>query len=172
MKIRTEKLVDTAAIAALGEAAFGNPAEARLITALRRSARPLVSLVAEDEEAGPLSSLVGHIMFSPVTLPDHDALRLMGLAPMAVAPPRQRSGIGSLLVKAGLDACRELDTDAIVVLGHPEYYPRFGFLPASRFGIRSVYDAPDEAFMVLELAANALSGASGTVYYHEAFDDL
>ncbi len=162
-----------AAIAAVVEAAFENPSEARLVEALRSAARPFVSLVAEVPSATSawMSPIVGHIAFSPVTLEWRPELRLMGLAPMAVAPGLQRRGVGSALARAGLDECRKLGTVAVVVLGHPEYYPRFGFSPASRFAIRSVYDAPDEAFMALELVPGGLAGASGTVRYHAAFDD-
>jgi putative acetyltransferase len=91
---------------------------------------------------------------------------------MAVAPMRQRSGIGSALVKAGLERCKELGAVAVVVLGHPEFYPKFGFSPAQRFGLRSEYDVPAEVFMVIELQAGALRGASGTVKYHAVFGEL
>jgi putative acetyltransferase len=124
--IRTERAGDQAGVRAVNVAAFETPAEADLVDALRARARPLVSLVAEDAGA-----IVGHILFSPVTLPGHPALALMGLAPMAVAPPRQRSGIGSGLVHAGLEACRRLPADVVVVLGHPEYYPLPACGPAS-----------------------------------------
>jgi putative acetyltransferase len=97
--------------------------------------------------------------------------KLIG-APMAVAPPRQRSGIGSALVKAGLAHCKELGAVAVVVLGHPEFYPKFGFSPAARFGLKCEYDVPAEAFMAIELRAGILRGASGTVKYHAAFSQL
>ncbi len=96
----------------------------------------------------------------------------MGLAPMAVIPSCQRNGIGSALVRAGLDQCRQLGYGAVVVLGHPEYYPRFGFTPAGQFGLRSEYDVPEEVFVALELDAGFLSGASGTVKYDPAFSSL
>jgi putative acetyltransferase len=125
------------------------------------------SLVAEDGGA-----VVGHIMFSPVSLPDHAHLRIMGLAPMAVAPEHQRKGIGSALVRAGLERCKKLGFGAVVVLGHPDYYPRFGFAPSTSRGIGSEYAVPDDAFMVLELAPGYLSGASGKIKYHAAFGSL
>ena len=164
MVIRAEEPRDRHAIHAVEAAAFPSPAEAELVDALRRAAAPLVSLVADDAGA-----IVGHLLFSPVTLDDQPALRLMGLGPMAVAPARQRSGIGSALVREGLTVCARAGAAGVVVLGHPEYYPRFGFVPASRFGIGSVYDAPDDAFMAIELVAGALAGAAGTVHYHPAF---
>ena len=111
-------------------------------------------------------------MFSPATMPDRPELRLMGLAPMAVAAERQRIGIGSQLVEAGLDECRRLEVDAVIVLGHPEYYPKFGFVPSTQFGFKSEYDVPDEIFMAMELSAGALEGASGPAQYHPVFAGL
>lgn len=152
---------------AVNEAAFEQPAEARLVAALREQANPIISLVAEDEGA-----IVGHILFSPVTLTGHPELKIMGLAPMAVAPERQREGIGSSLVRAGLDECRKLGFGAVVVLGHPEYYPRFGFTPAARFGIGCEYDVPEDVFMAMELEPGHLLNASGIIKYHEAFSSV
>jgi putative acetyltransferase len=151
----------------LNERAFGGPGEARLVDALRRRARPFVSLVAD---AG--GTVVGHIAFSPVVLERHDDLQGMGLAPMAVAPPLQRLGLGSRLVRAGLDECRRLGAVFVVVLGHREYYPRFGFVPASRLGLSSEYPEAGEAFMCLELAPGVLAGRTGMVRYHPAFATL
>ncbi len=141
--------------------------EANLVDALREQAHPVVSLVAEA--AG---EVVGHIMLSPVSLGGHPELRVMGLAPMAVAPAHQRKGIGSALVRAGLEQCRQLGFGAVVVLGHPSYYPRFGFLPAARFGIGSEFEAPEEAFMLVELQPGYLADVTGTVQFHAAFKDL
>ena len=93
----------------------------------------------------------------------------MGLAPMAVSPAVQRKGIGSALVRAGLEECSRLGSCAVVVVGHAEYYPRFGFVPASRFGFVSEYDVPDEIFMAIELTQGALRGKGGTISYHPAF---
>ena len=167
MLIRAEEHRDWAAIHAVNVSAFETPAEANLVDTLREHAQPLVSLVAEDKGA-----IVGHIMFSPVSLPGHPALRIVGLAPMAVAPEHQRKGVGSALVRAGLDHCRQLGFGAVVVLGHPAYYPRFGFSSSARFGIGCEYDVPEEVFMVAELKDGFLGGASGTVKYHAAFSDL
>ena len=111
-------------------------------------------------------------MFSPASLEGHPELKMMGLAPMAVMPERQRNGIGSALVRAGLDQCRELGYDAAIVLGHPEYYPKYGFVPASRFGIDSEYEVPDDVFMAIELQSDALAGSSGRATYHAAFGNL
>ena len=167
MLIRAEQPADWAAVHSVNESAFETPAEADLVAALRHQAQPVVSLVAEHD-----GSVVGHIMLSPVSLSGYPSLKIMGLAPMAVPPLHQRSGIGSALVRAGLDRCKELGFGAVAVLGHPQYYPRFGFLPARRFGIACEYDAPDEAFMVLELHPGYLHGAAGMIKYHEAFRNI
>ena len=167
MLIRSEEQRDWAAVHAVNASAFETPAEANLVDDLREHATPLVSLVAEDNGA-----IVGHIMFSPVSLAGHPTLRIMGLAPMAVAPEHQRKGIGSALVRAGLEHCQQLGFGAVVVLGHPAYYPRFGFSSSARFGIGCEYDVPEDVFMVVELRAGFLHGASGTVAYHAAFSNV
>ena len=167
MLIRTENEKDRDAVFAVNGSAFETPAEATLVDMLREQAQPIVSLVAEDQ-----GNVVGHIMFSPVSLSENHDLKVMGLAPMAVAPEHQRKGIGSALVRAGLEQCRQLDFVAVVVLGHPEYYPRFGFSPSSRFGIDSEYEVPEEVFMAMELKPEALSGKTGRVKYHAAFSNV
>lgn len=167
MLIRAEEQRDWAAVHAVNVSAFETPAEANLVDTLRDEVQELVSLIAEDNGA-----IVGHIMFSPVSLSDHTALRIMGLAPMAVAPEHQRKGIGSALVRVGLEKCKQLGFGAVVVLGHPAYYPRFGFSSSARFGISCEYDVPEEVFMVTELHAGFLDGASGKVKYHPAFRDV
>jgi putative acetyltransferase len=164
MRVRAELPADVTAVRELNRAAFEGPDEARIVDALRGAVTSLVSLVAEEDGA-----VVGHILFSPVTLAAASDLPVMGLAPMAVRPAYQRQGIGSALVRAGLQACREAGAVGVVVLGHAAYYPRFGFVPASRFGLGCEYDVPDDVFMALELAAGGLAGRSGTVRYHEAF---
>ncbi len=164
--IRAEQHGDREAIFALNNSAFDTPSEANLVDSLRTQATPIISLVAEQD-----GEVIGHILFSPVTLVGHSDITILGLGPMAVAPEHQHQGIGSALVQAGLEHCRELGVEAVVVLGHPTYYPRFGFVPASRFAIDSEYDAPDEAFMALELKAGRLSGTPGRVKYHRVFSD-
>ncbi len=164
MLIRTEGERDCAAVYAVNAAAFETPLEANLVNALRQQAQPLISLVAEDEGA-----IVGHILFSPVSLTGYAGVKIIGLGPMAVAPSHQRKGIGSALVRAGVDRCKQLGFGAVVVLGHPEYYPRFGFSTSSRFGIGCEYDVPEEVFMVMELQSDYLRGRTGTIRYHAAF---
>lgn len=168
VRIRPEAPADVAAVRHVNAAAFPTPAEARLVDVLRDSASDTISLVAEVDG----NYIVGHIFFSPVTIDGLPRLKLAGLAPMAVLPGYQRRGIGSALVTAGLDRCRDAGFDGVVVLGHPEFYPRFGFASASRFKIRCEYDAPDEVFMIVELQAGALNGVSGIVRYHAAFADV
>lgn len=163
--IRTEKIEDHEAVRRINELAFGQPNEADLVDALRENADPCISLVAVVDE-----QVVGHIFFSPVSIEmESGDFTAMGLAPMAVLPEHQNQGIGSQLVRDGLKECRRLGENIVVVLGHPNYYPRFGFVPASLKGLRSEYDVPDEVFMVTELTEGALAGRRGLVKYHPEF---
>ena len=164
MRVRAETEADGAAIRAVNEAAFETPAEADLVETLRDSGVSLISLVAEAD-----GEIIGHILFSPVSLNDHADLKLMGLGPMAVVPERQRKGVGSALVRHGLVGCKDRGARAVVDVGHPKYYRRFGFAPASRWALCCEYDVPEDVFMVAELEAGALSGACGVVRYHDAF---
>jgi putative acetyltransferase len=166
--IRGERQEDLSAIRRINELAFGGTEEADLVDQLRIRNKLLVSLVAEDG-----GQLLGHIAFSRLTLGTQQSRCAgAGLGPMAVTPGRQREGIGSLLVRDGLDQCRQIGVQWVVVVGHPSYYPRFGFVPASRFEIRCAYEVPDEAFMAMELRAGALRGVTGTVHYEPEFDGV
>lgn len=166
--VRTEKTEDHESVRRVNELAFGRRNEADLVEALRENARPSVSLVAVVDE-----QVVGHIFFSPVSIEtETDTFTAMGLAPMAVLPSHQNQGIGSQLVRVGLKECQRIGEDIVVVLGHPNYYPRFGFVPASLKGLRSEYDVPDEVFMVAELKPDALAGRSGLVKYHPEFSKV
>jgi putative acetyltransferase len=168
MIIRPEKPEDVPAIRIVNERAFGGAAEADLVDALRRNGKATISLVAEDD-----GRVVGHILFSPVTIETSEReLVGVGLAPMSVIPERQNQRIGSLLVEEGLRRCREDGHRFVVVLGHPNYYPRFGFVPAGRFGIKSEYDVADEVFMVMELREGALRGCAGMVKYQPEFNEV
>ncbi|MDH3329100.1 MAG: N-acetyltransferase [Desulfobulbaceae bacterium] len=165
MVIRNEKPGDIDKIWHINVEAFGTAVEADLVNTLRDSGSPYISLVYEQN-----SQPVGHIMFTPVELTgDTSGLRLMGLAPMSVIPRYQNSGIGSSLVDTGIELCKAEGYDAIVVLGRPEFYSRFGFVPSVRYGIKSEYDVPPAVFMILELKENGLIGKHGTIKFHDSF---
>lgn len=167
MIVRKEQARDFDAVYAVNAAAFPTADEAHLVDVLREQGEEYVSMVAEDEGA-----IIGHIMFTPIQVANHPDLRVMGLGPVAVLPKRQGAGVGALLVTNGLKECERLGYGAVVVLGHPWYYPRFGFVPASRYGLHCQFDAPDEAFMALELTPGYLEGVSGTAVYYDAFGDV
>jgi putative acetyltransferase len=165
--IRRECPGDIATNRAVNEAAFRQCAEADIVDALRYACPDILSLVAESD-----GEIVGHILFSPVTIEDGSQSRQgMGLAPMAVTPDRQRQGIGSELVQAGLEILREQDCPFVIVLGHPAFYPRFGFEPASGHGLRCQWEGvPDAAFMVLVLDEASMAGVTGVARYRDEFD--
>jgi putative acetyltransferase len=166
--IRPERAADTSEVRRVHELAFGQPVEADLVDRLRDACADALSLVAEDQV------VVGHILFTPVIV-ESAARRVvgMGLAPMAVLPDRQRQGIGSQLVTRGLDILRERGCPFVVVVGHPEYYPRFGFERASTHGLASQWDGmPDAAFMVLVLNARAMADVSGVATYRDEFNEF
>jgi len=165
VQVRLETTADVDAVREVNAAAFGRPNEGRVVDALREHAALYVSLVAL--EGGRVS---GHIAFSPATLGETAGpVVIAALGPMSVIPARQRQGIGSALVRAGLDACRHLGHEVVVVLGHPAFYPRFGFVAARPLGLTCEYPVPDEAFMVAELSPGALRGRSGLVRYASDF---
>ena len=165
MVVRPERTEDHESVRRVNELAFEQPDEADLVDALRANARPYISLVAVADE-----QVVGHIFFSPVSVESESSVfTAMGLAPMAVLPEYQNQEIGSRLVREGLKECQRLGHGIVVVLGHANYYPRFGFTPASLKGLRSEYDVPDEVFMVLESVPGALEGRRGLVKYHPEF---
>ena len=164
--VRAENSDDIAAVRRVNELAFGGPTEAALVDALRNAANPYISLVAIES-----GQVVGHIFFSPVSIESQDTVSTaMGLAPMAVLPKHQNRGVGSWLVQEGLRECARIGCDLVVVLGHPDYYPRFGFVPAYQRGLRCAYPVPPEAFMVAELKPGALTGRQGLVKYRPELD--
>jgi putative acetyltransferase len=164
--IRPEEPGDAAAIHQVNTLAFGQPQEAALVAALRRNGGLTISLVAVQD-----GRIVGHIAFSPVTITsDTGTMDAIGLAPMAVLPEYQRRGIGSQLVEAGLHTCRTTDYGIVIVLGHAQYYPRFGFIPAKPHGMVWEHDVPEEVFMLQEIKAGALAQTRGVVKYRPEFD--
>jgi len=166
IEIRTEEPHDREAVHRLNLAAFDHGPEAALVDKLRASCRDFLAFVAVEEGA-----VVGHILFTPATV-DGSEVRGMGLAPMAVLPARQRCGIGSRLVRHGLEHLRQSGCPFVIVLGHPEFYPRFGFEIASKYRLRCQWNGvPDEAFMVAVADGAALPKAGGVARYREEFDD-
>ena len=165
IEVRHERPGDEPAITRVNDAAFGQSDESRIITAVRAAGHSVLSLVAVRGDA-----VIGHIMFTPVSIEPHGAaIHALGLGPMAVMPALQRQGIGSSLVTAGLRECARVGCQAVVVIGHPEFYPRFGFRPGNSYGLRSPFEVPDEVFMAAELSAGALAGRGGLVRYVAEF---
>lgn len=168
MIVRHERVEDTEAVWRLNHDAFGRPDEGNLIDALRKRGAIICSLVAELE-----GKIAGHVLFSPVTIDTGNReITAAGLGPVGVLPAYQRKGIGEKLIESGLATCRDRGHGIAVVLGHPSYYPRFGFRPSRPLGIRWEHDAPEEAFMVMELRPGALKGVEGIVRYQPEFDGV
>jgi putative acetyltransferase len=165
--IRPETAADHEAIRRVNRLAFGQDAEARLVDALRAGGFDRVSLVAEKD-----GQVVGHIMFSDLPIiSDGGAIAALSLAPMAVLPEFERQGIGSALVRRGLGLCREQGHRIVVVLGHPDFYPRFGFSSKLAERLESPYSG-GPSFMAAELVPGALGGVVGKVVYPPPFNDL
>ena len=165
MHIRSEDAGDAPAIHNVNQQAFGRVAEADLVDLLRAHGRCTLSLVTEEAD-----QVVGHALFTPVRIETPDGpLTAQGLGPLAVLPGWQRKGIGSALVRAGLEQLRAAGHRLVVVEGSPRYYPRFGFQDATPLGISCQFTPPPGCFMIQELVPGALAGVSGTVYYADEF---
>lgn len=168
--IRQEESYDHADVRKLLGKAFELDSEARLVDRLRENPDfvPELSIIADLDE-----KIVGYILFFPIDIVsfEHRAHSL-ALAPIAVDPKMKRQGIGRKLMEEGLKIAREMCYDSVIALGYPKFYTRFGFVPASRFGISAPFEAPDEAFMALELSLIGLDNVSGTVRYPEEFDEV
>ena len=158
--IESERLVN--------DKAFGQPQEGRIIEKLRKSCDGILSLVAISN-----NQVVGHILFSPVTVERQGkVIEGMGLAPMAVLPEFQNQGIGTQLVNEGLGILKSTACPFVIVLGHENYYPRFGFQRASKYGLKSQWEGvPDEVFMAMILDESKMKGVSGVVRYRDEFDE-
>ena len=171
MNIRPETLDDIPAIYDVNKSAFdGGEAEARLVDAVRgcESFIPGLSLVAEEE-----GRVAGHILFSRIWIEmEEERLPAIALAPMAVRPEFQNQGIGSALIRRGLEECRRLGETIVIVLGHKRYYPRFGFSPELAKGIECPFGDVGEAWMALELVPGALGGMRGRAVYLPAFEGV
>ena len=170
MTIRPEVSADIAAIHHVERTAFGRAEEADLVDALRVNGACTFSLVAEIE-----NQIVGHIFFSPMSFQAKESGptfsgSVVGLGPLAVVPDYQKCGIGSALVHEGLQRLRDAGHDAVAVLGDPAYYGRFGFVAANNYNLRCKYDAPAEAFQLLELRPGVLQTCSGRLLYRREFD--
>ncbi|MGH8694782.1 MAG: GNAT family N-acetyltransferase [Burkholderiales bacterium] len=166
--IRKERPEDAEAVGAILVTAFGREAEARLVERLRASGRIVCAMIAEEK-----GRVLGHVVFSRIAVESADSvIPVLALAPLAVLPAFQRLGIGSALVSAGLERCRLERHARVLALGDPGYYGRFGFVPASRFGLKCPFPAPEEAFMAMELEPGAFAQVSGVVRYGHEFDDL
>ena len=164
MQIRREQAVDLDAIDAVVGAAFGGTYEVALVRGLRAAGLVTASLVAEDDG----HSIVGHVLFSELGVEiEGRPVPAAALAPVAVRPDRQRQGIGTRLVHEGLAAARDAGAEAVVVLGHAAYYPRFGFSAALARHLEAPFHG--DAFMALELVSGALAGTRGSVTYPPPF---
>jgi len=166
--IRPEKPEDIESIRNINEQAFRQENESKLVDKLRNRGVLTISLVAVRD-----SEVVGHIAFSPVVVESGtSSFTAIALAPMAVLPAHQRKGIGSQLVRAGLEECRRLGHEIVFLVGHPDYYPRFGFVPAKPKGVDCEFEVPEEAWMILELREGALAGRRGIVKFEPEFKEV
>jgi predicted N-acetyltransferase YhbS len=167
--IRQEMVSDYKKVYEINKRAFNQENESKLIEKIRKGENyvPELSLVAEIED-----NIVGHILFSKIKIAGNSIYDSLALAPMAVIPEYQKKGIGSKLVAKGLEMAKELGFNSIIVLGHKDYYPKFGFQRASEWGIKCPFRVPDEAFMAIELTENGLDGKSGIVQYPDEFNEV
>ena len=163
--IRSEVPQDIASIYNVNKEAFGQEKEAELVNNLRTSKALIISLVAVKD-----GEIIGHIAFSPIDItPGNSDIKALTLAPLAVKPGYQNMGVGSRLVSTGLEQCRRKGWEIVVLAGHPNYYPRFGFVRAKENGLECEVEVPDEAWMVTELKRGALTGIKGKVVFHPEF---
>lgn len=168
--IRPESSGDYVLIRKVNDLAFGQTTEGALIEKLRLNPgfNEHLSLVAEVD-----GQVIGHILFFPISIRgDSKTFPSLALAPMAVLPEFQKKGIGGQLIIRGLAVAKEYGFRSVIVLGHQDYYPKFGFTPASKWRIKAPYDVSDEVFMAVELVEEGLRGVSGIVEYPLEFDEV
>ena len=168
--VRSERPEDHAAISEVLHLAFKGDGEVGLVEALRKTKEfiPELSLVALKG-----GSVVGHILFHPITIrAEGRSIAALALAPLSVRPEHQNAGIGFVLTQQGLARCRDLGHRIVIVIGHPAYYPRFGFVQAMPKGLAAPFKVPSEAFLVLELVPGALDGVHGMVEFPHEFDGV
>jgi len=164
IEIREEHPGDVTAIRDVNKRAFRQEQEGNIVEALRSNGAALLSLVATLD-----GRVVGHIMYSPLSVGEVTGA---GLGPMAVLPEHQRQGIGSKLVTVGNRKLKDAGYSFIVVVGHPAFYPRFGFRPASLYGVSCEWEVPDDVFMLLVLDQTKMQGASGLAKYRPEFSTV
>lgn len=167
LTIRREQSGDEAAIHAVERAAFGREDEALLVDRLRGQVNPFLSFVACAPD-----QVIAHALWTPVRVIGVEPWAALGLGPVAVLPAWQRQGVGDALIRHSLAFCKAEGFEAAFVLGHPAYYPRFGFRPARPLGFACQWEVPEDAFMALALVPDALAGRQGLVRYHPAFDGV
>lgn len=170
--IRQETKDDFKEVFNVNHIAFGQVNEAKLVDALRNNQTafvPELSIVATDK-----NKIVGHILFTKINIKDDkgNLNESLALAPMAVRPELQKSGIGGQLIRKGFEVAKELGFKSVIVLGHEHYYPKFGFQPADKWKIKAPFDVPSNVFMAIELATDGLKNISGTVVYPKEFETV
>lgn len=167
--IRPEQKGDDAAVAALVEEAFrgqdfSDHREHFLVDRLKQSKEFAFALVAEKQ-----GEIVGYILFSKLSFNERTSTQCLSLAPVAVKPAYQKQGIGIQLIEKAHQYAKEQGYGAVILLGHPSYYPRFGYKPLDAFGLKLPFEAPADCCMALELSSNALQDTQGTAIYASAF---
>jgi len=170
IKIRNEKEADYLQIKKVNDLAFKQENEGILVDKLRQNPKFIgeLSIVAVFED-----KVIGHILFFPINIKDNEkTYPSLALAPMSVIPEFQSRGIGGQLIEYGLDRAKRLGFKSVIVLGHKDYYPKFGFKTASRWNIKAPFDLPDDVFMAMELLENGLRGISGVAEYPKEFEEV
>lgn len=169
MNIRQESTDDFSSIYQINHLAFKQENESQLIEKIRLGDTfiPELSLVAKQNEI-----VIGHILFSKIKIVGNEIIPSLALAPMAVHPDFQHQGIGSQLIIEGLKRATHLGYEHVIVLGHKDYYPKFGFSMAASWNIRCPFEVPDDHFMAKELVLNSLKNINGIVEYPPVFYEV